>query len=129
MNYLENNNYSLLQGVSNLLDAIMNKADQAYNGTKQLSNGTLELSNGLQYLYEKSLVLDDGNRVIASSTRQLSEGIAKINNEGITTLNKYGTIASNYSLKIQKMIELSNNYSGFSGKEVDSTIFIYRLGK
>ena len=129
MKYLENNNYSLLEGVKNLLNTIMEKANQAYTGTNELSNGAFELENGLQYLYENSLLLDSGNRQVADSTKLLSDGIAKINEEGINKLTEYGSKASDYALTVKKMLELSNNYSGFTGTDATSTIFIYKLGK
>lgn len=129
MNYLENNNYSLLEGVKNLLNTIMEKANQAYTGTNELSTGALELSNGLQYLYENSLLLDSGNKQVADSTKLLSDGIAKINEEGINKLTQYGSKVSDYSLTIKEMLELSNNYPGFSGTDVSSTIFVYKVSK
>ena len=129
MKYLENNNYSLLEGVKNLLNTIMEKANQAYTGTNELSNGAFELENGLQYLYENSLLLDSGNKQVADSTKLLSDGIAKINEEGINKLTEYGSKASDYALTVKKMLELSNNYSGFTGTDATSTLFIYKIGK
>jgi len=98
-------------------------------GINTLTIGSNNLSTGLNQLYEGSNKLVEGSNKISSGNKTLLEGITKLNSEGISKLTDYGNKINNYSNKVETLINLSNNYKGFTSTNSDRTIFIYKLEK
>ena len=129
MEYLEQNNYDVIQGFITLINDIEGKATELYGGTSQISEGLKTLHSGLSLIYEKSALLENGAVQLADGTNQLSAGISKINQEGIQKISEYGNKGVELANKIKQMQTLSKNYSGFSSYNIDRTIFVSKLSK
>ena len=129
MEYLEHNNYDVIQGFITLINDIEGKATELYGGTSQISEGLKTLHSGLSLIYEKSALLENGAVQLADGTNQLSAGISKINQEGIQKISEYGNKGVELANKIKQMQTLSKNYLGFSSYNIDRTIFVSKLSK
>ena len=111
------------------INAFKEKINALVDGVNALADGAKKLNNGLGLLYEGSNKLVEGSNKLTDGNKQLLDGITKLNDEGISKLNYYGNIISNYSGKIETLINLSKNYKGFSSDNADKVIFIYKLSK
>ena len=98
--------------IHGFISVIQNKNHAYYvfmpkgNGSEDLSEGTDKINNG---------------------SIELHNGICRINKEGINKLSSYGNEITNYTYKIEKLVDLSKNYKGFSSTNSDEVIFIYKL--
>ena len=120
----------LSEGSSNLtsgLEQIYQGSTKLSEGSKKLSSGTNELNEGILKLYNGSSSLSDGTEQLSNGTVELHNGICKINKEGINKLSSYGNEVSNYTYRIEKLVELSKKYKGFASTNSDEIIFIYKL--
>jgi len=137
INYFKNQINTLLGGIDQLSEGssnLTNGLEQIYQGSsklsegsKKLSGGTEELNEGLLKLYNGSEDLSEGTDKINNGSIELHNGICRINKEGINKLSSYGNEVSNYTYKIEKLVELSKNYKGFTSDNSDEVIFIYKL--
>ena len=137
INYFKNQINTLLGGIEQLSEGssnLTNGLEQIYQGSaklsegsKKLSGGTNELNEGLLKLYNGSTSLSEGTDKLNNGSIELHNGICKINKEGINKLSSYGNEITNYTYKIEKLVDLSKNYKGFSSTNSDEVIFIYKL--
>ena len=137
INYFKNQINTLLGGIdqlsegsknlSNGLEQIYQGSSKLSEGSKKLSGGTEELNEGLLKLYNGSKDLSEGTDKLNNGSIELHNGICRINKEGINKLSSYGNEVSNYTYKIEKLVELSKNYKGFASNNSDEVIFIYKF--
>ena len=111
------------------INAFKTSINTLVGGVNQLTDGSKSLSEGLSELHEGSNKLVEGSTKLGEGNKSLLEGITKLNNEGISKLNNYGNKINNYSDKVEKLINLSKNYNGFTSDNADRVIFIYKLEK
>ena len=104
-----------------------NQIGSLVSGIHSLTEGSNTLSSGLRQLYDGSNKLKDGSSQLRDGSNQLKNGVVKINRDGIQKLSSYSSKLVQYSDKVKKLISLSKNYKGFSGKDTSNTIFIYKL--
>ena len=71
--------------------------------------------------------LNSGINKLNDGTKKLSSGISEFNNKGISTLYNYSLKINNYSSKIEALINLSKQYSGYTSNNSDSTLFISKV--
>lgn len=137
INLLTQNNNALtqMQTLANKLDPVINTLEtylkQLEAGSKQISDGTKKLSTGVQILNEKTGELNVGTETLYNGTKDLYKGIQTYNKDGITTINNLinGKVKRTQN-KIEKLIDLSENYQTFTMKTTDtkaSTKFILNI--
>lgn len=137
INYFKGQINNLLGGINQLsdgsknlsvgLDKIYQGSNKLSEGSKKLAGGTEELNEGILKLYNGSKDLSEGTEKLNNGSIELHDGICRINKEGINKLSSYGNEVSNYTYKIEKLVELSKNYKGFSSNNSDEVIFVYKL--
>ena len=111
----------------NTIQVFHQQLGELMSGVDTLQKGSNSLTTGLNQLVEGSKKLDNGSLQLQDGSKELSSGITKINQEGINQLVSISNEINYSSNKIKKLISLSKNYKGFTGTNVDKTIFIYRL--
>ena len=111
----------------NTIQVFHQQLGELMSGVDTLQKGSNSLTAGLNQLVEGSKKLDNGSLQLQDGSKELSSGITKINQEGINQLVSISNEINYSSNKIKKLISLSKNYKGFTGNNVDRTIFIYRL--
>ena len=111
----------------NTIQVFHQQLGELMSGVDTLQKGSNSLTTGLNQLVEGSKKLDNGSLQLQDGSKELSSGITKINQEGINQLVSISNEINYSSNKIKKLISLSKNYKGFTGNNVDKTIFIYRL--
>jgi len=111
---------NLMTNISNLengLNELKQGSASLKNGTSETYNGIYELSQGMKELNDGIIKLNDG-------TKKLNSGVKEFNSKGISTLYNYSLNIRDYSNKAEALINLSNNYKGYTSKLSDSTLFI-----
>lgn len=111
----------------NTIQVFHQQLGELMSGVDTLQKGSNSLTTGLNQLVEGSKKLDNGSLQLQDGSKELSSGITKINQEGINQLVSISNEINYSSNKIKELISLSKNYKGFTGNNVDKTIFIYRL--
>lgn len=106
------------------LTAVLGSVD---NGAVQINSGLTELKVGVNKLYGGSLELVKGATALGDGTTTLTNGIGTLNKEGINKLNSYTGKAADYSKKINQLVKLSKEYSGYATNKADTTTFIYKV--
>jgi uncharacterized protein YlzI (FlbEa/FlbD family) len=122
-NYL----HEILLGEQGIINTLVTYLNTINGYSIQLANGSSSINSGLSSIYDNSLLLCDALDKVSDSTSTLSNGISKINKEGINKLSELGNNVSNYSTKAKSIIKLTNEYNGYSGDNINQTIFIYKL--
>lgn len=122
-NYL----HEILLGEQGIINTLVTYLNTINGYSIQLANGSSSINSGLSSIYDNSLLLCDALDKVSDSTSTLSNGISKINKEGINKLSELGNNVSNYSTKAKNIIKLTNEYNGYSGDNINQTIFIYKL--
>ena len=122
-NYL----HEILLGEQGIINTLVTYLNTINGYSIQLANGSSSINSGLSSIYDNSLLLCDALDKVSDSTSTLSNGISKINKEGINKLSELGNNVSNYSTKVKNIIKLTNEYNGYSGDNINQTIFIYKL--
>lgn len=117
MEYVNNETINIFKENINKLVGGVNTI---YNGSSKLSNGIFELYNGSNQLVEGNIKLNNG-------INSLSDGINKLNDEGISKLMNLTNNIGRYGSKINSLVSMSKNYSGYGSNNSDNTIFIYKL--
>ena len=107
-----------------LLNTLKSAISQLDNGSKQLTNGITKLQAGINDLYNGSITLNNGTNTLAKGASDLSKGATALNKQGIQKLNNYVQILKNYSNKLEALIKLSEEYSGFTSNNSNQTTFI-----
>ena len=109
------------------INALAQGTEQLAQGTEQLATASVQindgittLSNSTEQLAQASTQLNDASIQISDGAKQLYDGIAMFNNEGIKVLtSKVNNDVRGISLRIDKLIELSKEYNNFSN--IDSS--------
>lgn len=122
-NYL----HEILLGEQGIINTLVTYLNTINGYSIQLANGSSSINSGLSTIYDNSLLLCDALDKVSDSTSTLSNGISKINKEGINKLSELGNNVSNYSTKAKNIIKLTNEYNGYSGDNINQTLFIYKL--
>lgn len=78
-----------------------------------LNNGLIQLNSGLEKLYNGS--------------NELSTGINTFNNQGIKKISSYTGTIKTYTSKAEALVNLSNEYKGFTTNNSNETIFINKV--
>lgn len=124
---LKSNLDNLIIGEQGVLNTISSYLTIVQEKSNELSNGSSTLAEGLTKAYEGSVRLTNALSSLSTSTSDMSNGITKINQEGINKLTNVSNELGEYSSKARTLINLSNNYKGFSSDDADETIFIYKI--
>ena len=90
------------------------------DGVSELNNGQKELTNGLNQL-------KDGSNELKNGTLALRDGMNKFNNEGISKIKNVANKIKTYKNKANSIIELSNEYKGYSSNNAKESVFIYKV--
>ena len=88
--------------------------------TKQIKDNMLTLNNGL-------LELNSGLGRLYNGSTELTTGINTFNNQGIKRLGSYTGTIRTYSSRAEALLNLSQNYKGFTTNNSDETIFINKV--
>ena len=122
-NYL----HEILLGEQGIITILVNYLNTINGYSIQLANGSSQINQGLSEAYNGSILLCDALDQVSDASNQLSNGISKLNSEGINKLSSMGNDIYNYSTKARKIVSLSTNYKGYSADNINETIFIYKL--
>ena len=117
----------MLGQVNSLIDTLNYNLTNVSNGLTNLSGGLQQLKEGTSKLYEGSASLYNGTVEFKTGLSKLSNGISEFNNQGIKRLSNFSYQASDYSYKMKKLIELSENYNGYGSENATKTTFIYKM--
>lgn len=134
---LENNSYAIttlsakISDTASTIDDMLSELEaalgEARDGSYELEAGLLELKDGISKLSVGAKELSTGANSAANGTLVLSEGLDKLNNEGINKLSSYGNTAGNYVNKLKKLAKLSEDYKGYSSNSASNSTFIYKI--
>lgn len=134
---LENNSYAIttlsakISDTASTIDDMLSELEaalgEARDGSYELEAGLLELKDGISKLSVGAKELSTGANSAADGTLVLSEGLDKLNNEGINKLSSYGNTAGNYVNKLKKLAKLSEDYKGYSSNSASNSTFIYKI--
>ncbi len=117
----------MLGQVNGLIDTLNNNLINVSEGLTNLSGGLQQLKMGTEQLYNGSINLYNGTIEYKKGVSKLSNGITNFNNQGIRKLSNFSYQASDYSYKMKKLIELSENYNGYGSDNATKTTFIYKM--
>lgn len=131
---LEKNNEAIDKTISSLTDIslkidtliteLSNGLNELKQGSSKISNGLTELTSGVEKLHNGMNELNDGVIKLNDGTKKLSDGISEFNSKGIRNLYNYSIRINSYSNKAESLINLANNYKGYSSNNSDNTLFI-----
>ena len=124
---LRENIREMLAGENGLISTLNIYLSQLSEASNQLAAGTEQITNGLDATYQGSVRLSDVLNQVADSTSKLSEGISKINQEGIHKISEIGEKTYQTVNKTKQLVSTSKNYQGFSTSNANETVFIYKL--
>ena len=134
---LENNSYAIttlsakISDTASTIDDMLSELEaalgEARDGSYELEAGLLELKDGISKLSVGAKELSTGANSAADGTLVLSEGLDKLNNEGINKLSSYGNTAGNYVNKLKKLAKLSEDYKGYGSNSASNSTFIYKI--
>lgn len=134
---LENNSYAIttlsakISDTASTIDDMLSELEaalgEAKDGSYELEAGLVELKDGISKLSVGAKELSTGANSAADGTLVLSEGLDKLNNEGINKLSSYGNTAGNYVNKLKKLAKLSEDYKGYSSNSASNSTFIYKI--
>lgn len=134
---LENNSYAIttlsakISDTASTIDDMLSELEaalgEARDGSYELEARLLELKDGISKLSVGAKELSTGANSAADGTLVLSEGLDKLNNEGINKLSSYGNTAGNYVNKLKKLAKLSEDYKGYSSNSASNSTFIYKI--
>ena len=83
-----------------------------------MNEGIKELSTSVDYLTNLTNTFNTKNSEILKGSEELYNGLNKFNKEGISKItNILNGKVKTYSKKIEKLIDLGNNYNPFSTKD------------
>lgn len=88
--------------------------------TKQIKNNMITLNNGL-------IELNSGLEKLYNGSTELNTGISTFNNQGIKKISSYTGTIKTYTSRAEALVDLSNNYKGFSTNNSNETIFINKV--
>lgn len=115
---------STLTSIPKLINSLSNGLEELQNGSNMISSNLTKLRVGVDELYNGMQSLNAGIIKINDGTKKLSSGISEFSNKGINTLYNYSLNIRSYTNKAEALINLSNNYKGYTSQIADSTLFI-----
>ena len=127
INQITNYMHEILLGEEGIINTLVYYLNTINDASIQLANGSSSINSGLSTIYDNSIKLSDALNQVSESTNLLSNGISKMNSEGINKLSELGKNINHYSDKAKRLGKLTNNYSGYSADNVNQTLFIYKL--
>lgn len=110
--------------LNTLVTSLKTALKTAQTGSNQLANGLTELKNGINKLYNGSISLDNGAKELNKGANTLSKGASEFNKLGINKLNNYVKTIKNYTNKMEALINLSEDYKGFTSNNSNNTNFV-----
>ena len=121
---------TLLEQTSNSLSASINansKLSSLINGNNKVVNSSIETITRMRLLSDGLSKLEKGTNELNNGTKNLSNGITLFNKEGIGSLSNYSGVIKRYSSRAEALIDLSNNYNGFTSNNSNETLFINKV--
>lgn len=112
---------------STLITELSNALEKLQIGSNTLHQGLSKTKIGASKIYDGSVMLSKGANELENGLDIMMTGTSKLNNEGIKVLKQYSNLASQYKDKLEEIIQLGNEYSGYSSNNVDKTVFIYKM--
>lgn len=61
---------------------------------------------------------------LKDALKTLSNGLTEYNNAGIKTITGYANTLNGYKIRLEKLVELAENYNGYSSSNSDNTTFV-----
>ena len=117
----------LIHGDEGIIKTLVKYINTINGYSNQLADGSNKINYGLGEVYTNSVKITDALYTVSDATNTLSNGISKINVEGINKLTSMGNNIYNYSNKAKRIVSLSNNYKGYSADNINQTVFILKL--
>lgn len=130
---LSKNNEALTLMINSLTDlgnqiemmkTYTNQISLLETGAVNLANGMSEVKLGIQKLEDGASKLANGTMSLQQGAATLSDGVKTLNETGIKKLTTYTSTITNYSNKLEALVELSKGYSGFTSNNANTTTFI-----
>ncbi len=114
--------------ISNLITLLEQALMKLEEGTSNLSSGIYVLTDGVYLLNDKMKELSVGTNNLKEGMTILNQGIVAFNTDGIGKLSDVRKKASKISDRMERLVELSENYKFFVDSSTDistNTKFIF----
>lgn len=121
-----------LEDLSKLMDTLTAKLEEVKEMKTKVEylNASLnEVSNGLTKLSEASSQINAGVKNLNDGAIKVSDGTQALNAQGIKTLVNYTNKIVTFGNKLEKLVNLSKSYKGYTSNNADNTLFVYKLSK
>ena len=115
--------------LSNGLQEIKNGSNKIIKGNETLSNGSKKLEKGIEDAYNGTIKLEEGSKLLYDGSKIISEGLNKVNNDGINQLTNTTNKINKIYQKMNKLVNISKNYKGFLSPNTDEIYFIYKISE
>lgn len=110
--------------VRTLLSSAKAALQQLETGSNTLTAGLTQVQAGVGKLYQGSITLTDGTNKLYEGTKTLSNGTTEFNHQGIRKISGLASTIQSYSDKVEALLNLSKEYSGYASNNSNKTIFI-----
>lgn len=113
--------------INDMIDKLEYNLNKLSKGSNELNSGLNKLYTGTEKLYNGSSLLSRGASELSDGTSKLSKGMSTFKSDGIDKISSY---AKNIKSKVElskELVELSNNYKGFTSSDGDETTFVYKI--
>ena len=121
-----------LEDLSKLMDTLTLKLEEVKEMKTKVEylNASLnEVSIGLTKLSEASSQINAGVKNLNDGAIKVSDGTQALNAQGIKTLVNYTNKIVTFGNKLEKLVNLSKSYKGYTSNNADNTLFVYKLSK
>ena len=121
-----------LEDLSKLMDTLTAKLEEVKEMKTKVEylNASLnEVSIGLTKLSEASSQINAGVKNLNDGAIKISDGTQALNAQGIKTLVNYTNKIVTFGNKLEKLVNLSKSYKGYTSNNADNTLFVYKLSK
>lgn len=118
---------TLQERITSVLTTLDSSFTKLYEGSHTLSSGLGALENGLGQLYNGAISLKSGSETLYNGSATLASGISMFNKQGIQSLSAYSRKIKKYSDKADALIQLSQNYNGFTSSNSQKTTFVFKM--
>jgi len=115
------------QKCNTLIDSFLKAIHQVETGASAFTNGTKNLQTGIAKIYKGSKSLETGTAKLKKGSDSLVQGANLFNKQGIGTLYQYSNTLKDYSDTFEALMQLSENYHGFSSNNSDETIIVSKV--
>lgn len=119
-----NNITQTSKSINDLVTNLTTALTEIKNGSSTLVYGINEINTGISKLYGGSVKIDDGAKALSKGANELTNGTEKFNKEGINKLCNYATTIKKYKNKAQALVNLSDNYKGFTSNNSKNITFV-----